>query len=105
MDVIIYLSREEENLIKKRKRRRFLFSNPIEISKEYSFLEDREIVKVGNIKVEAIHTPGHTIGHMSYLLDDRFLFTGDLLILKNDEVKPFYYVLHIVNAHLILNRR
>ncbi len=88
----IYMSKEEENLIKKRQRRRFLFYTPIEISKEYDFLNDGEILYVGNIKIKAIHTPGHTLGHMSYLVDDKFLFTGDLLLLKNGEVKPFYYI-------------
>lgn len=40
--------------------------------------------KVGRLKVKALHTPGHTSGHMSYLLHDSrgnpwILFSGDAL--------------------------
>lgn len=94
-DVKIYMNREEEKLIKKRQRRRFLFYTPIEIDRQYDFLSDGDILNVGNIKIKAIHTPGHTLGHMSYLVNDKFLFTGDLLLLKNDEVEQFYYIWNI----------
>ena len=30
-------------------------------------------------KVEAILCPGHTFGHMVYLVDDEYLFTGDMI--------------------------
>jgi len=35
---------------------------------------------VGNLRLQPIHTPGHTDGHFAYLLDDR-LFTGDALLI------------------------
>jgi hydroxyacylglutathione hydrolase len=46
--------------------------------------EDGQTWKVGQIKIKALHTPGHTPGHMSYLLFDPdgfpwFIFTGDAL--------------------------
>ena len=31
------------------------------------------------IKVECILCPGHTFGHMVYLIDDQYLFTGDTI--------------------------
>lgn len=54
---------------------------------EYGFgrpVSDREVIKIGRLKVEAIHTPGHTPGHMSYLLYDTdqnpwIVFSGDAL--------------------------
>ncbi|MFX1477726.1 MAG: MBL fold metallo-hydrolase [Promethearchaeota archaeon] len=58
--------------------------------KNYRFLEDNDVVMVGAIKVQAISTPGHRIGHTSYLIDNKYLFSGDLLRLKSDEVKPFF---------------
>ncbi|MBI9055792.1 MAG: MBL fold metallo-hydrolase [Bacteroidales bacterium] len=94
-DLIIYMSKEEENLIKKRKRRRFFFNTPIRISKQYNFIEDGGIVNVGNIKIKAIHTPGHTLGHMSYLINNKYLFAGDLLLLKNGKAEEFYKVWNI----------
>lgn len=91
-DVTIYMSKQEEDLIKKRKRRRLLFYTPIKISKQYELLKDNDIVNVGNIKIQAIHTPGHTIGHLSYLINDKYLIAGDLLLLENGKVKEFYKV-------------
>jgi glyoxylase-like metal-dependent hydrolase (beta-lactamase superfamily II) len=85
----LYMGQAEERLIKKMQRRRFFFYTPIEISRKYNLVNHRDIIKVGNIKVEALHTPGHTLGHMSYLINDTMLFTGDLL-LKKDKVEPFY---------------
>ena len=46
-------------------------------------LRDRETVDIGAIKVTALHTPGHTKGSTSYLVDGRYLFTGDTLTLKD----------------------
>ncbi len=88
----IYLGKEEERLIRKKQRRRFLFYTPIEISREYNLLNDDNMINVGNIKIKAIYTPGHTLGHMSYLVNDSILFTGDLLLLKNGRIRLFYYI-------------
>lgn len=88
----VYMSKEEEDLIKKRKRRRFLFYTPIDITRDYSIINDGDVIKVGKIKVKAIQTPGHTLGHMSYLVNDKYLFTGDLLMLKDEKAQPFYYI-------------
>lgn len=98
----LYLGQEEERLIKRKCRRKFLFYTPIEISRKYNLLKDNDVVYVGNIKVVAIHTPGHTSGHMSYLIDDSFLFTGDLLLLKSGKVEAFY---HIWNMDHDLDKR
>ena len=43
-----------------------------------------EIITIGSAKVKAISTPGHTIGSMSYLLNDNTLFVGDTIDLKKD---------------------
>jgi glyoxylase-like metal-dependent hydrolase (beta-lactamase superfamily II) len=91
-DVKIYMGRIEENLIKKRQRRRFLFYTPIEIKRKYELLEDYDLVEVGDIKVKAIHTPGHTSGHLSYLVDGKYLFAGDLLLLKDEKATAFYKI-------------
>ncbi|MBU1750692.1 MAG: MBL fold metallo-hydrolase, partial [Chloroflexi bacterium] len=47
-------------------------------------VQDGQTWPVGRLKVQAIHTPGHTPGHMSYLLHDPdgapwVVFTGDAL--------------------------
>ena len=47
----------------------------------YDFvIGDEDVIEVGDLKLEAIHTPGHTPGSTSFLLDgEPLLFTGDTL--------------------------
>ena len=42
-------------------------------------LKDGEIIRIGDIKIECLLVPGHTWGHMVYLIDDEYLFTGDTI--------------------------
>jgi hydroxyacylglutathione hydrolase len=48
---------------------------------EFDFqpLSDGDIIEVGNRRVQVIHTPGHTPEHVSLLIDDWFVLTGDTL--------------------------
>ena len=42
-------------------------------------LQDGDVVDFGHVKMEVIHTPGHTVGHSSfYFPDEGVLFMGDL---------------------------
>lgn len=45
-------------------------------------VEDRDIVDVGPFEIQTIHTPGHTPGCVSYLIDDA-LFVGDALFMPD----------------------
>jgi len=45
---------------------------------------------VGTIRIQAIATPGHTLGAMSFLVNDHMLFTGDTLALRNGQAYTFY---------------
>ncbi len=47
-------------------------------------LKDGETVRIGDIKIECILVPGHTWGHMVYLVDDGYLFTGDTIWFGQD---------------------
>lgn len=42
-------------------------------------VKDNEVLYIGDIKIEAIPVPGHTAGHLAYLIDDKYLFTGDAI--------------------------
>lgn len=44
-------------------------------------LRDGEILKVGNMEVKALSTPGHTDGCTSFLIGD-MLFSGDVLFIR-----------------------
>ncbi|MBH8575404.1 FAD/NAD(P)-binding protein [Nostocaceae cyanobacterium CENA369] len=41
-----------------------------------------EILEVGSVIIEAISTPGHTASHITYLVDNTRLLTGDALFIR-----------------------
>ncbi len=44
------------------------------------FLDDKEIIEVGRLRLHAIHTPGHTEGSICFKVEDHpLLFSGDTL--------------------------
>ncbi len=43
-------------------------------------IEEGKPVQFGSIKLDGLHTPGHTDGHFAYLMEDR-VFTGDALLI------------------------
>ena len=47
----------------------------------YDFvIPDDEVYKIGDLRLRSIHTPGHTAGSTSFLLEDEpLIFTGDTL--------------------------
>jgi glyoxylase-like metal-dependent hydrolase (beta-lactamase superfamily II)/rhodanese-related sulfurtransferase len=47
----------------------------------YTAVEDRDAIPIGDARLTAIHTPGHTLESTSYLLNDDALFSGDTLFL------------------------
>ncbi|MDJ0536577.1 MAG: MBL fold metallo-hydrolase [Xenococcaceae cyanobacterium MO_207.B15] len=46
------------------------------------FIKDGEIITLGEIKIKAIETNGHTDSHMSYLVNDNLVLTGDALFIR-----------------------
>jgi hydroxyacylglutathione hydrolase len=58
-------------------------------------IAEGEPLRIGELQLEPIHTPGHTLGHMSFLLRDRsrtpwVLFTGDALFAGDVGRTDFY---------------
>ena len=53
---------------------------------EVELLKDGDVIKLGNISVEAVHTPGHTPEHLSFLVTDGAAATGPMMILTGDFV-------------------
>lgn len=51
----------------------------VTINNKKQLLKDGETFKIGNIKIHAFLVPSHTWGHMVYLIDDKYLFTGDTI--------------------------
>lgn len=73
------------------KRRQFFLATTVWqfiFSSAFSPLSHRDSVTFGRMHFKALFTPGHTVGHMIYLLDGRTigspssLFSGDLVFLS-----------------------
>ncbi|MFD0962242.1 MBL fold metallo-hydrolase [Paenibacillus chungangensis] len=56
-----------------------------EVTFEYEKLEEGKDILVGNeaIVVHPIYSPGHTIGSTSFLIDNKYLLTGDILFVES----------------------
>ncbi len=84
----IYLSGQEENYLTNTFHRKkigpFGLKNSVSIREGYHLLRDGEVVKVGDMEIQALLVPGHTLGHLAHLVDGCLLFTGDSIAL-NDE--------------------
>jgi glyoxylase-like metal-dependent hydrolase (beta-lactamase superfamily II) len=83
----LYMSKEEELMITGKKSKIMWIKNSISRT-DYTLLEDREVIQTGNLKIESILAPGHTSGMMAYLVNDKYLFTGDILSLKDGKIAP-----------------
>ncbi|MDR2712479.1 MAG: MBL fold metallo-hydrolase [Clostridiales bacterium] len=62
----------------------------IEMEREYNTLEDMESIDIFNHQIQCIFTPGHTDGSASYIVDSKYLFTGDTIRLKRNRAVLFY---------------
>ena len=45
-------------------------------------VKDDEIIKIDQIKIKAMYTPGHTSDSYSFLMDNNCLFSGDTLLIN-----------------------
>ncbi|WP_134704418.1 MBL fold metallo-hydrolase [Ammoniphilus sp. YIM 78166] len=54
-----------------------------EVTFEYQALEEGNNIAVGNITIKPIYSPGHTIGSTSFIVDDQFLLSGDILFVES----------------------
>lgn len=77
-DATMYLSDEGDDLWK------YAFADDPKVV----LLKDGDVIKIGNLTLKAIHTPGHTPEHLSFLLIDHpageiphSLFTGDFIFI------------------------
>jgi glyoxylase-like metal-dependent hydrolase (beta-lactamase superfamily II) len=50
---------------------------------EFDPIEPNAVVELGDVDIKAVHTPGHTTGMTSYLVDDEALLTGDTLFVES----------------------
>ncbi len=46
------------------------------------FIQDGETIKLGEVEIKAMATPGHTDSHMAYLINQDRVLTGDALLIR-----------------------
>lgn len=56
-----------------------------EVTFDYERLEEGRDITVGSttIRIQPVYSPGHTIGSTSFIVDDRYLLTGDILFIDS----------------------
>ena len=75
----IYLHKDDLKQIEKSNQYMSLFGLPdIQIPVIDKYVEEGEIIKLGNLNIKVLHTPGHTQGGVCYSVDD-ILFSGDTI--------------------------
>lgn len=84
---VIYLPEDEEQVINGETGRFLWFGNKID-TKNYKLLKDKSF-RIGDVKIKMISTPGHTAGSTCYIINDKYLFTGDALALDNGIIVRF----------------
>ena len=89
-----YLPKAEIPMIDGTLARRGFMRNRLKYS--YTALTNEETVTIGDSEVQLLHTPGHTAGSASYLIDGKYLVTGDLLRLsRKGTVLPFLQLMNM----------
>ncbi|WP_034759074.1 MBL fold metallo-hydrolase [Rossellomorea vietnamensis] len=54
-----------------------------EVQYTYKEVKDETGIKVGDTMIEAVYSPGHTIGSTSFIVDRHYLLTGDILFIDS----------------------
>jgi glyoxylase-like metal-dependent hydrolase (beta-lactamase superfamily II) len=82
-DAMVYIGEIENRYLPGEVRRKVFhgaYKLPmVKTDNQKTLLKDGEVFQIGDIKVECILVPGHTWGHLVYLIDDEYLFTGDTI--------------------------
>ena len=82
-DATVYIGEIENRYLTGEVRRRVihkLYKLPmVRIDNPKRLLKDGDVFMIDGIKIECLLVPGHTWGHLVYLLDDEYLFTGDTI--------------------------
>ncbi|WP_435368052.1 MBL fold metallo-hydrolase [Neobacillus niacini] len=54
-----------------------------EVTFSYQQIHDGDEYKVGKTTIKAVYSPGHTIGSTSFVIDEQYLLTGDILFIDS----------------------
>lgn len=84
----IYVSRAEFDMVQSKKRRIFFipFLHNFLPATELNLVDDGSVVDSGGRKILCVLLSGHTPGSMGYIIDQKYLFSGDAFRLKNGRI-------------------
>ena len=82
-DAKLYIGEIENRYLTGEVRRKVIYHlyrlPQVTINNEKVLLTEGQVLDIDGIRIECLLVPGHTWGHMVYLIDDKYLFTGDTI--------------------------
>ena len=82
-DATVYIGEIENRYLTGETRRKvfhgFYKLPRVKMDNQKILLKDGQVLQIGGISIECVLVPGHTWGHMVYLIDNQYLFTGDTI--------------------------
>ncbi len=86
-NAVVYLHEDEEQMINGETGRVMWIGNKMSVP-DYRLL-DEKVIRTGDLKIDPVPTPGHTTGLTCYIVNDKYLFTGDAVSLENGVIGLF----------------
>jgi len=86
----VYLGTDEIPLVTRQRPRLGGIIKVPSLSRPFEGIQDGQELAIGDTTLQAIATPGHTPGSMSYLINGQILLTGDAVRLLNGRAWPFF---------------
>ena len=83
----VFISEKEEQIMNGETARFWIFKTKNKF--EHTSIQADEEINISGIKIKGILTPGHTPGSMCWLINNKYLFTGDNLSLKDGKAELF----------------
>ncbi len=84
----VYMHREEEQMVNGQNGKFFFMRTKWKYG-PYTLIDGNETLSLDGLKIRVVHTPGHTPGSCCYLIDGRYMATGDNLAYGNGRFEHF----------------
>lgn len=97
----IYMSKQEKQMIDGSTYRQFLKKNKLprqSVSNRIIWITDHETIELNDHKVRMIEAPGHTKGSAMYVVDEKYLFSGDVFRVVNGKLLVHPYSMDKLQA-------
>ncbi|MFI3254650.1 MAG: MBL fold metallo-hydrolase [Eubacteriales bacterium] len=65
--------------------------SPLTFQGTFEAISHKQVVAFDGIEVQCFHCPGHTKGHTVYLVDRKFLFSGDSLAINGEGGQCYFH--------------